>query len=680
MLTLAQYTQHLSHDNSALATLVHFVFGMPVTDRKVLLKACRIQGPFSKQSRLYTRHKDQMTNVHYPVISLPRGHNKVDHSSSRTIYQLIQDYSDYFSDPICCGYISMLLRYIPYSDYTSVVEEKDRIIKKELEASQGGGLRAPMIDYHSLSSPRFHPYLPGVPGNLTVITRLRGSIRRLSNKPIVPRLGKKKIPLPDEYDSTYRVYEKFNDGKLIQSLEDVERVFVRSGQELSGRTKMKTVWRGNDLKPRVYYSRGASLHRASTYIQQIFNAFVDAFETTHRHARHATVTLKPTEEEILLIYDYSSFTSQLSEIIRFTDTLADWFGETYITVLDPHHGPTEVNLGHILRTYNETCNISPEFDASEIADMEEAIFNHNCGMLGVPGNISSCTLLHGIHLMILVSTLSKCKVVGDDAIAVINHLKLGLTKEYIAFLGAVAIEKMEEWEYHDEDEEQIDERFDYKKRPLNRVGNTVLTGFLIDFPPVALAGLINPHHRHFPETVEVQERKAISSFSRFFDNLAQFPGGVSELAEELVSITTRILYRNFGFKPSGGRGEFSERFYPPISPGGLRYLEWIHRWSDSVILRLPKVYVASSDEIQDFHCGLEFNQTSDAFLSYCCKMGWLEDCTEWENVAARDLVDYFGAPLPRLVYPSRVRRYVVSSEVPYWFVDMYTASYVKMQG
>jgi hypothetical protein len=580
----------------------------------------------------------------------------------------VEVYTALFSDPVCCGFISMLLRYLPYHDYTTCQEELDNGIKKELTASQGGGKRAEYVDHRSsFHVDRTHPYRTGFAPNGEIGVRLRLSTRHLSRKLLVPRLGKKNIPIPPDYDVTYRPYEMANFGKPIRTLNDVERVYYKTGVELYGMTKMKTVWRGNDLKPRVYYSRGPSLHRACVYIQQIFNAFVDALENTHRHLRHNTSSLKPKENEILAIYDYSSFTSMLSEITRFTAILADEFLDVFVTVLDPHHGPQEVSLGEIILDYNETCNRNPVFDASEVLLVEEAVFNHNAGMLGVPGNISSCTLLHGIHLSVLVHSVMKNKVVGDDAIYCTEDAQDADVREAIKDLGVVAIEKMESWHYSETEEEDIDSRFDYKKRPINRIENVVLTGDLVDFPSLNLLGIRNPFHRGFDINVDDIERKAVTRFCRFMDNLSHRP--VSEIGQHIVEVSCNVAYRMLGWSKTGGETK-NNVSYPPILPSGIRYFEWISRYSSMMMIRLPVLYTSMKRVPDTFDIGQVFYQPSSAMISYFTAIGVIEEITEYERVFGNDLVDYYGNVSSRLL-DTPVRKYVISDALPYWFPEFF---------
>jgi hypothetical protein len=373
-------------------------------------------------------------------------------------------------------------------------------------------------------------------------------------------------------------------------------------------------------------------------------------------------------DEILLIYDYSSFTSNLTGIRRFTEALGDYFIDFHITVLDPHHGPTQISLGQLLLDYNAEANLYPEFDASEVLEVEEVVLRHSCGMLGVPGNISSCTLLHGIHLSTLVQAIRKNKVVGDDAIAAIKKLTFDDVIEAIADLGDVAREKMEEWSWNLDDEERIDERYDYKKRPINRMENIIFTGFLIDFPPLNLFGIINPFHRPDDVSYLDSRRKAIRSICTFQNQLASFPSYISEIGEKVSGFYQYWMYKRLGFSTGGGSCDVSGDFYPPIASLGLEYRTWYMRYGDWMMIRLPESY--PEDVIEDIvpDVGVEFHMRLNPVISYLIKMRVLEDRTEfcWHRV--KDLLGYFGDDFSWIKPASSVvRKIVVTRRLPHWF-------------
>jgi hypothetical protein len=660
--------QHMTRSKSPLLHITSFIYGLAIDERKVLLKACRIQGPFSKTSRFYKRHRQLLEWNSYPIFQLVGKDLHPVSSASITMWKLIEEHSTLFSSPSSCGLISMLLRYTPYFDYSSVVVERQRAIVKELEASQRNDYLASHIHFDSLirlNDPE--PYKPGYPAIKAIGSKLRGAVRRLSTRIITPQLGKKILPRPCSYDHTWGLMEIFNFGEVIATLEDVERVFFYSGVELMSQTLVRSVWRGNDLKPRVYYSRGASVHRSTTYIQPIFNAFVDALDNTHRILRHSTQTIRLEPEDVLLIYDYSSFTSNLTAITRFTSFLANSFMDFEITILDPHFGLTTIPLGVLLHEYNEEANSYSPFDASEIMDVEEHVLYHSAGMLGIPGNISSSTLLHGIHLAVLVQSMLKNKVVGDDAIVGVRRIDEQDILEGIAELGDLAREKVERWEWNPSDDENEDERYDYKKRPINRIDNFIFTGALLDYPPLNLFGIINPYHRATMDTPIDHAKKAIKSISTFQNALALFPHNITEEDEEHVMTYLSWCYTRLSLNRVGGRCGFCGDYYPPLTTQGLEYKTWYMRYGSDMAVSRRVQYGKSDLRMVIWSKGVEVNMRSNAVMGYLVKMRVIEDISEKEWVAVSDLLGHFGDDVDWINHVEYSRRYRVVDRLPDWF-------------
>jgi hypothetical protein len=195
---------------------------------------------------------------------------------------------------------------------------------------------------------------------------------------------------------------------------DLERLYAETGCKIGGPVEVRSAWKYNDLKPRVYFARGGTVHHASKYTQQIFNVILDCFPEVDKTERFLEPCSGIDDDETSVIYDYESFTSSLEEIKNFIGQLAMFFGDTEVTVIDSQRGPVQITVGEILLDYNAKCNEYAEFDASRLtSDPEFRSLFHTCGMLGVPGNISSCTLLHGILIRYVVG-YGKGRSVGDD--------------------------------------------------------------------------------------------------------------------------------------------------------------------------------------------------------------------------------------------------------------------------
>jgi len=288
---------------------------------------------------------------------------------------------------------------------------------------------------------------------------------------------------------------------------------------------MRSAFMYGDIRPRVYFARGPDVYYDSRYIQAIFNTILDAFPMVHRKSRYMIDVIRSSKEETLFIYDYSSFTSTLHEIRNFTSALARYFDDTYVYLFDTHFGIVPKCVGEMLDDFNNTCNLEPVFDTwkfGDLSDSEGTHQSHNCGMLGVPGNISSCTLLHGLHLAILVLAVEACRCVGDDAIGskLLSDLYTFVLR--LQNCGRVSLPKTVFWEYGEKFEEA---GWHYTKRPVTRVENRVLYGFQAIFPPIASLFCVDDsfHTSFYPESVEGRNNRAVRFLQSFCLQFSSLP-------------------------------------------------------------------------------------------------------------------------------------------------------------
>jgi len=374
------------------------------------------------------------------------------------------------------------------------------------------------------------------------------------------------------------------------------------------------------------------------------------------------------------IYDYSSFTSRLHEIRNFCSKLAIFFRDTTVKVLDTHEGVMEVNLGRLLEDWNEECNTFPEFDVSTMLDIDPdgGIVIHNCGMLGVPGNISSCTLLHGIHVAIALESLRLGKVIGDDAFVVALRLLLARPSGYttitmleaLSNLGDVAKEKVESW---DEDEVDDVHTWHYTKRPIVRSSaERMYFGKAVVWPSIANAvDLDDGVHTHFQESLFTRRKKYATQVYRFL-RTAEDLGEPSAEDKELVSVTLRSLHRALDIPWDGctsGSGLFPY-FIPSSQWDGDFCYQGLER-ALGTIMRIPVEYEKGLYDEVDLRRGSEFCHKSLPALTILVKLGYLERKVLTRNVDVSreyELVERF---LKR-DYGRYVYTYTVLDDCPVW--------------
>jgi hypothetical protein len=142
-------------------------------------------------------------------------------------------------------------------------------------------------------------------------------------------------------------------------------------------------------------------------------------------------------------------------------------------------------------------------------------------MLGVPGNISSCTLAHGIHLSIILQSVFLSRCVGDDAIgATVDHFD-NQVFPLIQNIGLVERMKAETWTQDDDDVdgENPEKKWNYVKRPIQRIGERVVQARMVSFPPVGLLLQFEDDHHTTPFETEFGSKEHLKKVIRMCTSL-----------------------------------------------------------------------------------------------------------------------------------------------------------------
>ncbi|QPB44674.1 hypothetical protein [Tulasnella ambivirus 5] len=206
--------------------------------------------------------------------------------------------------------------------------------------------------------------------------------------------------------------------KSITSL-DLLRHYRDTGVRIPGPMEMRVAWFYNDLKPRVYYANGGDSYFAGLYIQPIANLICKILPSTHPFTRFQVNRVGPVRDDsVLITYDYTSFTSSLSELKFFLHWLALTLVGVPVDLYDPHVGAITVDLGHLLQDYNAFANQFCAFSVERIdKHLSDRVFHMGQGgCLGIKGNIVLSTSLHGLALADLTNTVHNDCVIGDDAL------------------------------------------------------------------------------------------------------------------------------------------------------------------------------------------------------------------------------------------------------------------------
>lgn len=670
---------------------------LSIDQRKAVLACTRCQIPVIMGSTLERQLGHILDTV--PLIPIGLDGLEFSHIDFRIFINSVTD--SIINKPIICSLISLVTRIAPYDDESWIPDYILSLTEKEVAAAIE--LYHPeTFDYSAImtynrSDIIFSSRLPHdqdiCKSIYLCLARARST---LSGMTLWPDFGTKLVGLEAE-KHFWEIYnasglEFMSDKEYTGvSTADTIRLYVETGEKARGPVEMRSSWRYNDLKPRVYYARGGDTLFASLYIQNIFNTLVDAFPECHRFNR-----FQEPEDHILgpddvsLIYDYSSFTSTLHEIVNFIDALAEFMDGTFLTVIDPVEGPKQMSVGELLKEYNRICNDHPEFDTSRVLGSEYGILHHLCGMLGIPGNIFSCTLLHAIMLRIIAG-LKRSRTVGDDGKI---YTKNGLTPEgerYISDLfyqlesiGRLNLSKMSVFPYQDLDFDDLSAfAYQFVKRPYYRIDTRMQIGELLLLPNCAF---IQKFADRFHQCIDGGYTDAIRLYgkqlSRFVNHLADEVLYLSSddlhVLRRLVSVNHSMAVRTLETL-EGWEGkdraikQFANRYMYINVPDDWSLWSFANVVLSKYELDEPICISVPYQAIEDFEVSWDVGETfeyrSTKMLSYLQKLDYVESekvrttitREEYGDDLCRDLILETTAPL----YTFKVCR-----PVPKWIISM----------
>jgi len=671
-------TMRSLHDPTA--QLLQTLPSVPIPLRKVLLAMTRIQRYPRKGSRVLERYRTEW----YTMVQMTDSTGKT--HGWGTLLNLVEPLFAIDLTPTFAGFLSSCIRSAPYQDYSSVEEALESAIRKEIAASitviQRGKVNyKPIL---SKTADRAEEVFEGVPGNSEVASQIYRSFcqsrEALRHSTVFPKVSKKTVGPESTKDIQetlrYVPYDKRFE-EVEPSIKLIERIYHLTGIQIKGAVELRSAWKFNDLKPRVYFAQGGDVYPSTKFVQPIFNTILEHFDMVHPLHR-----FNPPEEgilpsDILVIYDYTSFTSSLDEIKSFIKEIADFYSGTEITVVDTNTGPRTQDLGELLHEYNRTANHYAYCDVTKLLSLDDPTFiRHTCGMLGVPGNISSCTLLHGIFTAFVVQSTKKSRCVGDDA-----RLHWGGQHTYdlylqLASFGDVARDKMESWTK--EEAYSLDNAWSYCKRPLNRLPqNRVSVGQLVIFPTLdTVLGLKDDFHRYIPqkETRVARAGRLSSQWSRLLKTLWSQMIPITEFDRELLYHLQMDWLRRHNLLLHGKVGTRIDGHYIRV-PLVLQKDEFGMDPDVFVLQKMPyqeKFEFPEYDPISRRPYGFqgeEFRSISGKALALAETLGYVESKPIFAKYSREMVGDRFFLVLYNGQYPD-VHRYTVRYSFPRWLPQL----------
>jgi hypothetical protein len=385
-----------------------------------------------------------------------------------------------------------------------------------------------------------------VPPNQEVAIRIHICIDQwiesLQKRTLYPKVGSKTVSrwTSAELRAYYPEYEP-NDNIGITPI-DLERVYHLYGKKIEGPCEMRQKWYCSNLQPRTYYAQGGDAFHSSKYLADPFVRLCDTLPATNRRTRvepGRIVIRDPTND--IAYYDLTSFTSNLHVQHDFLMRLANYCKGQYVEILDSVLGYIDVDLGDLIYDYTLTNLQNPSYTLpSKYGDPSVCHYHSVAGFLGVYGNIATATFIHGIVMAMRHKHLDENNVAGDDGLDVTDNVQS--TLETVGTLGIVQDEKT----FRDSEGCCI-----HLKRPIRRVGTTLIHGHLLSWPSLE-PGQTNNDIR-YPYFRIMSNRDRISaiagSITAFLRKLEHLVLSDDEL--DLVDTFLTDMYRTYNLPIAG---------------------------------------------------------------------------------------------------------------------------------
>jgi len=343
-----------------------------------------------------------------------------------------------------------------------------------------------------------------------------------------------------------RTFHRKLDKSNVRS-RDIVHHYIRGGGWIFGRTEMKQRWYPSGLLPRTYFAWGGVAIAVSSYLRQFFNDLCDVFPPTQRHNRVQPDWLHTTRKDHLgfLFYDLTSFTSWFHEQVSFLQSLSRAASGVTVFLVGEDLAISEHDLGSLISAYIDYVNDYPEFIVSRkiLPDHVDATFVHQCaGFLGVPGNLATCTLAHGLSIASQYSDSRDMQVPGDDvgcSFRSADHMRdIGLCA---STLGHLQFDKV-----YNTPGASI-----YLKRLVIDLGSRITLTPMLIFP--LLPYLIDPDSRHsgsrqysIPDKKFLRPRAASVLVSFHRDLWKYTHGDIDPFSEEIILLLLRKIHTQVG--------------------------------------------------------------------------------------------------------------------------------------
>jgi len=222
---------------------------------------------------------------------------------------------------------------------------------------------------------------------------------------------------------------------------DIEQRFHWKRRKIGGASEGKVKWTPADLKPRMYYAIGGDQYTSAESRDLILD-LQQQFVFVGNKSRIDPSRLNIGPFGCAIAYDFTSFSSNLSEVQNFIEQLAHHADVQRATVtrVDPIDGIVRVPLSTILLNLAH-CHDHPEYSLpfDKTKSLHEA---GQAGFLGTYSNITISTLLHGLYVLAMRGDPDSFNAAGDDGLILLHDDEIDETIAQLQVLGSLSWDKV----------------------------------------------------------------------------------------------------------------------------------------------------------------------------------------------------------------------------------------------
>jgi len=584
-------------------------------------------------------------------------------------------------------------RDFSHEDHSELIKQQG--FEKEIAASQTLWSEEQIFSYSELFSSKASIGLPSDEYTEYAFRFIDVFYRRVQQlRTIIPQYNKRK----NVGYHTKNIYETFAGPVDYLTTFDLERFYAATGYRTPGPCELRSAWKLNDLKNRIYYAQGGEAYFASRFIKPIAVALMESISSSSmRHRKDPDMFLSHYDQNSLILvnWDLSSFTTKLSEAKFYLETIAALWEEkigdhVMLPVLDTfEEAVVMLSIPEMLREYNKTVNDHPIFSVHRLQDYldeDDSLYRYqiNNGMLGVPGNIGVACSLHAI-IASKIAGHNHTVAIGDDAIALIPPDVEEDLLFNIESLGELSLEKVGRLPEREAEEVQVTR---FLKRRLSRTDDGLKLSGLFVLPPIPFVDGKMPPGRTRPHNFTIIDRAMLvaSQIGRILWDLRAYDVEFFDY-KGLMSIF-KAYYKAFEF-PQRGAAPFRCRipaskmdnpqkdyypfWIPPIDddlydPTTTDWIDVIVQQSASEIIRIPLLSDGGIPQYR-YEEGESFLSVSSRYLGFLEDWGYVKKETVYE--------EFYGVDLPLSKVKDFLRRnkavsnrYTVVSSFPQWARDI----------